>query len=84
MRQTAFGDVQPRKNLIAGRKRKLDLLGKNVFDVQHTVDAEAQYNTLFLRFQVNVARALFDGQGENIVCETYDGRVFRCGGQVRC
>ena len=84
LRHAAFGNIEPGKNLETRRQRQLNLLRQNGFHVEHAVDTEAQNDTFFLRFDVNIAGAFFDGQRKNVVGKPDDRCVFGSSDQLGC
>jgi len=76
LRQTAFGDVQPRHDLQAADDRVLeaaDFWGHGL-RVQHAVDAVADHQARLLRLDVYVAGPRLDGLQQYLVDQTDDRR----------
>src|SRR5438105_4813507 len=76
LRKALFGDVELRENLHA-RGHGVAQLERRVHDlVEDSVDAEADAKFFFVRLDVNVGCAAFDGVGEHEVAELHDRRFF--------
>ena len=95
VRSSIFIEMRPscgmRRSEISSRARilkrdasgKLQLLRQLGFDKKHAVDSQPQDDASFLRLDMNVAGAFLDRQRQNVICQTNDGSVFGCGGQIR-
>ena len=74
LRDALFGDVQPRHDLQAADDRRLESvdLGRHRLLLEHAVDPVADLHALFLGLDVDVARPVLHGLGENFVDQADD------------
>src|SRR4030095_10343590 len=77
-----LGDIEMAQNLDAGNDRRLEAfhLRRHGNLLQNTVDAIADAQFVFKRFEVNVRGAQIDGVAQDLVDEADDRRVLGGGG----
>src|SRR5262249_14242352 len=80
--QPAFGDVQAAHDFEARCQGQLHLLGRWRGVDEHTIDAVTQAQPALKRFDVNVARAIFDCLDQDQVGQFDDRSLFAGGGQL--
>ena len=82
LRQPLLGDIEMAQDLQPRDEAELHPLRQPLHDLQHAVDAEPDGDVMLHRLDVNVARALLDGEPEDRIGQPDDRRVLRRAHQV--